>query len=72
MFIRDKKILNIFRASLCPSSGEQDCLRLRVAFAWLLSGICTEATFLPSHVLVRAMLQFNNNVKLLKLTQGAL
>jgi len=33
MFIHDQRILNMFRASLCPSSGEQDFLRLRVAFA---------------------------------------
>jgi len=25
----------MFRALLCPTSGEQDCLRLRVVFAWL-------------------------------------
>jgi len=34
----------------------------------LLSDICTEVTFLPSHMLLQAMLQFNKYVKFMKLT----
>jgi len=34
MFILNSLTLNMFRALLCPSSGEQT-IRLRVVFAWL-------------------------------------
>jgi len=29
----------MFRASLCPSSGEQDCLRLHVVWSWDVSSV---------------------------------
>jgi len=51
----------MFWTSLCPSSGEQDCLMPRVVFAWLcwprLCGAGTQA----AHTVWNLLFNYNNN-----------